>query len=155
MNYKKLIASILICQAAGIIGSFFTISSIDSWYATLNKPSFNPPSWLFGPAWITLYFLMGIALYLVWNMERRDKIWKNAIAIFSVQLILNVAWSIIFFGMEQPLLAGFEIIILWVFILLTIIYFGKLNKTAAYLLVPYICWVTFASVLNWAIVTLN
>lgn len=155
MNYKKLIASILICQAAGIIGSFFTISSIDSWYATLNKPSFNPPSWLFGPAWITLYFLIGIALYLVWNMERRDKIWKNAIAIFSVQLILNAAWSIIFFGMEQPLLAGFEIIILWVFILLTIIYFGKLNKTAAYLLVPYICWVTFASVLNWAIVTLN
>jgi tryptophan-rich sensory protein len=155
MNYKKLIASILICQGAGFVGSFFTISSIDSWYATLNKPSFNPPNWLFGPAWITLYFLMGVALYLIWNLEQRDKIWKMAITFFAIQLALNSLWSIIFFGMEQPLLAGFEIIILWVFILLSIIYFSKINKTAAYLLVPYISWVTFAGILNWAIVSLN
>lgn len=155
MNFKKLIASILICQGAGFIGSFFTINSIDSWYATLNKPSFNPPNWLFGPAWITLYFLMGIALYIVWNTNRIDKIWKMAIVFFAIQLVLNSLWSIIFFGMEQPLLAGFEIIVLWVFILLSIIYFSKINKIAAYLLVPYISWVTFASILNWAIVSLN
>ena len=151
----KLAVSILVCQGAGIIGSFFTLPAISTWYTTLLKPSFNPPNWIFAPVWTLLFLLMGISLYLIWNRGLRDKETKKAIFIFGVQLILNMIWSVLFFGLQSPLYAFIEIIILWFAILLTIISFYKIFKAAAYLLLPYILWVTFASALNFSILILN
>ena len=144
----KLIFSIGLCLGAGILGSFFTISSIPTWYATLNKPFFSPPNWIFGPVWTILYVLMGVSLSLVWQK-------KNVPTIFWVQLILNAIWSIIFFGMRNPVLALVDIIALWISIFLTIKAFYKINKLAGQLLYPYIAWVSFATFLNLAIVFLN
>lgn len=144
----KLILSILICQAAGILGSLFTISSVDTWYSELAKPFFSPPNWVFGPAWITLYTLMGISLYILWEKKAKLKL-------FFAQLIFNAAWTPIFFGLRQPVPALVEIIILWFLILLTIIQAWKKSAWAAYLLLPYIAWVSFAILLNAAIVVLN
>ena len=144
----KLIFSIGICLGAGIIGSFFTVSAIPEWYATLNKPAFSPPNWIFGPVWTILYILMGVSLYLVW-------VKKTVPAVFWLQLILNALWSIIFFGMKNPTLAFVDIIALWVAIVLTIKAFSKINKLAGQLLWPYLAWVSFASILNLAIVILN
>lgn len=153
INYFKLIASIIICQLAGIIGSFFTVSSVSTWYTTINKPFFNPPSFVFGSVWITLYLLMGISLYLIWNNYSKDM--KLPLIFFGIQLGLNSLWSILFFGLQNPLFAFIEIIILWAFILLSIIGFYKKSKPAAYLLVPYILWVSFAAILNFSIFYLN
>ncbi len=155
INYPKLLASILICQLAGIIGSLFTVSSITSWYSAINKPLFSPPNWILGPVWITLYFLMGVSLYIIWDNKRKDKISKTAIRWFIIQLILNTLWTIIFFGLKSPLGAFIEIIILWISIFLTIKYSYKISKTAAYLLIPYILWVSFAAMLNLAIYLAN
>lgn len=155
INYIKLIASIIICNAAGFIGSIFTFSAIPNWYQTLIKPDFNPPNWIFGPVWTTLYILMGVSLYLIWNKGIKTKYEKTAIGIFSIQLVLNAIWSILFFGLKSPLYAFIEIIFLWIFIVLSIIYFYKISKPASYLLIPYICWVSFASVLNYFILILN
>lgn len=154
-NPFKLFISLLICQLAGLIGSLFTISKIPNWYMTLNKPELAPPNWIFGPVWTTLFVLMGIALYIVWKqgIDRKDV--KIALYIFGTQLILNVLWSIIFFGLENPGSAFIEIISLWISILLSIIYFYRINKTAGYLLIPYITWVSFASYLNFMIWVLN
>ncbi len=151
----KLIISILICQGAGAIGSLFTSPAISTWYATIQKPSFNPPNWIFAPVWILLFLLMGISLYLIWNKGFKYKGTKIAIFVFAVQLILNTLWSILFFGLQSPLFAFIEIIILWFAILLTIISFYKVSKIAAYLLMPYIIWVSFASVLNFSILIIN
>jgi benzodiazapine receptor len=153
INYFKLIFSIVSCQLAGVIGSFFTVSSVSTWYVTLNKPFFNPPSWLFGPVWITLYFLMGISLYLIWNNVDKDT--KSARIVFFVQLGLNTLWSLLFFGLKSPFLAFIEIIVLWLFILLNILFFYQKSKAASYLLIPYFVWVSFASVLNFSIFYLN
>lgn len=152
INYFKLITSIVICQLAGIIGAFFTTPYIKTWYAGLNKPSFNPPNWIFGPVWTTLFVLMGIALYLVWT---NDKNTIQARKIFALQLALNVLWSYLFFAMQRPGFAFFEIIFLWVAILYTIISFYKISKWAGYLLVPYILWVSFAAFLNFSIWIIN
>ena len=149
----KFIASIVITQLAGILGSLFTITNVNSWFSTINKPFFNPPNWLFGPVWTLLYLLMGISLYLVWSKGFKKH--KTAIYIFGIQLILNSLWSILFFGLKSPLFAFIEIIFLWAAILLSIIKFYKISKPAAYLLIPYILWVSFAAVLNLAIVLLN
>ena len=108
INYFKLVLSIIVCQLAGFIGSFFTVSSVSSWYLTLNKPFFNPPSWLFGPVWITLYLLMGISLYIIWNKGITNNQSKIAVLIFAIQLILNSLWSIIFFGLKTPLILEFQ-----------------------------------------------
>jgi len=151
----KLIISILICQGAGAIGSLFTSPAISTWYATIQKPSFNPPNWIFAPVWILLFLLMGLSLYLIWSNGFKRKGTKIAISIFFVQLILNILWSILFFGLQSPLFAFIEIIILWFAILLTIISFYKVSKIAAYLLMPYIIWVSFASVLNFSILIIN
>ncbi|MBT3304435.1 tryptophan-rich sensory protein [Candidatus Woesearchaeota archaeon] len=147
----KLIISLVLPFIASAIGGLFTVSSVSTWYVDLVKPSFNPPSWLFGPVWTILYLLMGIALYLVWT----KKFNKQAFTLFGIQLVLNALWSILFFGLKQPLLAFIEIIILWVMILVTIIYFYKINKNSAYLLIPYLLWVSFAAILNLAIFILN
>ena len=146
--WPKLIFAIVICQAAGIIGSFFTLAAIPTWYAALTKPSFNPPSWVFGPVWTILYTLMGISLYLVWKN-------KSAVKLFVWQLIANSLWSIIFFGMKNIQLALIEIIILLVLVLATIIKFYNINKVAAYLLIPYFLWGSFATLLTYSIWILN
>jgi len=153
LNPFKLFISIAICQMAGVVGSFFTASSIATWYAALNKPAFSPPNWLFGPAWIILYFLMGVSLYIVWESRAKGK--KTALAFFSAQLALNALWPVIFFGLKSPLLAFIVIIALWLAILLTILKFYRISGKAAYLLMPYILWVSFAAILNLAIVFLN
>lgn len=155
-NLVKLILSIGLCLGAGILGSFFTISAIPNWYVTLNKPSFSPPNYLFAPVWTILYILMGISLYLVWKKKNPSTSLRTGVpAVFWIQLILNASWSIIFFGMRNPALALVDIIVLWIVILLTIKSFYKINKFAGQLLFPYLVWVSFASILNLAIILLN
>jgi translocator protein len=149
----KLVISLIIPFFASVIGGFFTASSVSTWYVTLNKPFFNPPSWVFGPMWTFLYFLMGISLYFVWINKAKNK--KSAFTIFGIQMFLNAVWSVLFFGFQNPLFAFIEIILLWFAILFMIIYFYRINKTSAYLLIPYILWVSFAAVLNFSIFILN
>ncbi len=151
----KLIAAILICEFVGLLGSVFTISSITTWYAALHKPSFSPPNWLFGPVWTLLYALMGISVYLIWEKGIKKKGVKPALKIFSLQLILNFIWTILFFGLRSPLLGLIAIAVLWIAILATILKFAKLSKNAAIIMVPYILWVSFAAILNLAVWMLN
>ena len=154
-NPLKLILAIIICQAAGLIGALFTRSAIPDWYAFLTKPELAPPNWIFAPVWTTLYLLMGIAAFLVWKrgLDRTDV--RLALSIFTVQLVLNTLWSIIFFGLRAPGWAFIEIALMWVAILASIIAFSRISKTAAWLLVPYILWVSFAAYLNYSIYILN
>lgn len=159
-NFFKLAITIAVCQLAGVVGSVFTVSSIPNWYAGIAKPSINPPAWVFGPVWTTLFLLMGIAMFLVWKkidsgVAKDKKKIKIALGIFGVQLILNTLWSIIFFGLHSPGGALIEIIFLWAAIFATIVAFAKVSRLAAWLLVPYILWVSFASYLNYLIWTLN
>lgn len=151
----KLITSITICLAAGVLGSVFTTPAIPTWYATLIKPSFAPPNWVFFPVWTTLFILMGISLFLVWQKGLDNGKVKIALSIFGVQLILNVLWSAAFFGLKSPLAGLVDISILWIFILVTIQVFMKVSRTAAFLLIPYILWVSFAAVINFFIWRLN
>ncbi len=151
----KLFISILLPVLVGAIAGMFTSSGVTGWYAIANKPWFNPPNWIFAPVWTMLYILMGIALFIIWKSET-DKILKQtAVTLFVIQLALNFFWSFIFFKLQQPGWAFAEIILMWVMILLTIIWFGKISSPAAWLLVPYICWVSFAAVLNFSIWKLN
>jgi len=154
-NPLKLILTIIISELAGIIGSVFTTPSIDGWYAGIVKPALNPPAWVFAPVWTTLFALMGIAAFLVWKrgLDRRDV--KIALCIFIGQLVLNTLWSIIFFGLHSPGGGLIEIIFLWFAILATVIAFAKISKPAAWLLLPYILWVSFAAYLNYVIWALN
>ena len=154
-NVYKLILAIVMCEFAGIVGSLFTVSSIPNWYQTLATPALNPPSWVFGPVWTTLYLLMGISLFLVWQKGWKKKNVKIAMSVFGIQLALNGLWSIIFFGMQNPGLALLDIILLWFAILASIILFYKISKPSSYLLIPYILWVSFAAYLNYAIWILN
>ncbi len=151
----KLIASIGICLAAGVIGSIFTSPAITGWYVTLQKPFFTPPNWVFGPAWTTIYILMGIALFLVWDKGIQYRKVKLSMGVFGVQLVLNFLWSILFFGMQNPFYALIEVIILWFAILATILVFYGIDRRASLLLVPYILWVSFASLLNYYVWILN
>ena len=151
----RLALSIAVCQLAGFVGSIFTRTSVGTWYANLEKPSFTPPNWVFSPVWITLFVLMGIAAFLVWNKGLSDQRVKIALSIFAVQLILNVLWSVMFFGLRSPLAGLIEIAILWIAILLSIFYFLKVSNIAGILLMPYILWVSFAAVLNFSIWRLN
>jgi benzodiazapine receptor len=151
----KLVASVVICTLVGASGSVFTVVGPGSWYDQLAKPWFNPPSWLFGPVWTALYILMGVALYLIWMEGLEKPQVKAAILLFALQLLLNFLWSYMFFGLQSPLLALAEIAILWLVLLATIIAFFRIRRGAAYLLIPYILWVTFAAYLNYAIYILN
>ena len=126
-----------------------------SWYNPLNKPFFTPPSWLFGPAWTVLYILMGVSAYLVWKKGFKKKQIKEALKIFAIQFVLNLSWSPIFFGAKQIFLALIVIIIMWIIIFKTIKVFAKIDKTASYLLYPYILWVSFATILNFSVWLLN
>ncbi|MBI2593473.1 tryptophan-rich sensory protein [Candidatus Daviesbacteria bacterium] len=164
IKFPKLILSIGICLGAGVLGSVFTVSSIPTWYATLNKPVFSPPNWIFAPVWTILYILIGISLYLVW-VKKNPSATSTALStsslrikvptVFWVQLILNAVWSMIFFGLKNPTLALVDVIALWIAIFLTIKSFHKINKFAANLLIPYLAWVSFATILNIFIVLLN
>lgn len=147
-NIFKLIISILICQSAGLIGSVFTAPAIQGWYSNLIRPSFSPPNWLFGPVWTLLYILMGIAFYLIW-------VKRGVSILFIIHLFFNALWSVLFFGLKNPLLALIDLIIIWLFILVLIISFYKIKKLAAWLLVPYLFWVSFAGALNLYIWVLN
>jgi translocator protein len=147
-NFTKLILSLGLSLGTGILGSFFTVSSIPTWYVTLNKPFFSPPNWIFGPVWTILYVLIGISLYLVWTK-------KKVPSVFWIQLFLNAIWSIIFFGLRNPAFALINIIALWIVIILTIRSFYTINKLSANLLYPYFVWVSFASILNFSIWILN
>ena len=174
----KFIISIFICEMAGLIGAIFTTPKINTWYAKLNKPSFTPPGYFIALVWNILFFLMGIALYLVWSknwaievqpegQKRKawnrfsEKLWfgswreENTMAIFFLQLFLNILWSVIFFGWQLPGFAFFELIMLWFAILYTIVNFYRVSKTAAYLLIPYILWVSFAGFLNFTVWRMN
>lgn len=151
----KLVAAIVVSELAGVVGSLFTTPSVASWYPTLVKPAFNPPAWVFGPIWTTLFALMGIAAYLVWKRGLNRKDVKIALVIFIGQLVLNTLWSIIFFSWHSPGGAFAEVILLWLAILATIITFARVSKPAAWLLAPYILWVSFAAYLNYAIWALN
>ena len=151
----KLVISIIGCQLAGIIGAFFTSPSIPTWYESLTKPSFIPPNWVFAPAWTTLFLLMGISAYLIWIKGAKNREVKTALIIFDIQLGLNILWSVLFFGLQSPLYAFVEIIVLWFLILLTILKFYPISKKAAYLLIPYLLWVSFAAILNFSVMILN
>ena len=156
----KLLIAIGICQFIGNSGLLFTMSAVPTWYATLQKPWFNPPNWVFGPVWVILYTLMGISLYLVWDRGLKHHGVKKAIYIFDLQiflaqLVLNAVWTFLFFGLKSPLLAFLEIIFLWIAIAITIFRFYKVSKEAAWLLVPYLLWVSFAAVLNYYVLILN
>jgi len=151
----KLLISILICQLAGVIGGFFTAHSVKTWYQSINKPSFTPPDWLFGPVWILLYLLMGVALFLIWDLKAEPKARPIALILFFVQLGLNTLWSFLFFYLQNPLLGLIGIIILLLFIVITAWTFFRLYPLAGYLMVPYILWVSFATVLNYSLWTLN
>jgi len=158
MKLKKpllLLASFAVTFVAAFVGSIFTINKVNTWYSLLIKPVFNPPAWVFSPAWTILYILMAIALYLVWRKGIEKKEVRIAVRIFLVQLVLNALWSIVFFGMESPLGALMVIFFLWFMILYTINRFAKVDKLASYLLYPYLAWVSFASVLNYAVWYLN
>jgi benzodiazapine receptor len=155
INILKLVASIIVCQIAGLLGSLVTTPAIPTWYETLNKPFFTPPKWIFGPVWTGLYILMGISLFMVWQKRADYPRPKMALVFFFVQLILNALWSIAFFGLRSPLLGLIDIVLLWIAILLTIKSFFKILKMAALLLLPYILWVSFAVLLNSSLWILN
>jgi translocator protein len=152
------LVSVVICVAipllVGAISGLATATSIKTWYLSLDKPSFNPPNFVFGPVWTTLYILMGVSLYMIWRAQKGNAR-TNAIRIFGIQLVLNFAWSFIFFYFHQIFFALLEIIMIWIGVLLMIIIFRRVDKTAAYLQIPYLLWVSFASVLNASIWILN
>ena len=150
----KVLISVLVCLLIGAIGSILTIESIPTWYASLTKPFFNPPSWLFGPVWTVLYVLMGISFAVVWNKRPIAKA-RKAYSLFAAQLFLNMIWSPVFFGLKNIPLAFLIIVLMWIYVFRTIKAFAPINKTASYLLYPYLAWITFASLLNASIWFLN
>jgi tryptophan-rich sensory protein len=154
IDILKLVASIILCQLAGFLGSLFTTPAIPTWYATLRKPFFTPPNWIFSPVWISLFILMGISLFMVWRRQDHPQ-FKIAFIFFFVQLILNVLWSAAFFGLRSPLFGLIDIVLLWAAILVTIKSFFKVSKTAGLLLTPYLLWVSFAVLLNFVLWVLN
>ena len=154
-NAVRLVVAVVLCELAGVVGSVFTFPSIPTWYASLEKPSFNPPNWLFAPVWLILYALMGVAVFFVWSKGLESKGAKVALSVFVVQLFLNVLWSNMFFGLHSVFYGFVIIVALWVSIALTVVAFARVSRTASVLLLPYILWVSFASVLNYYIWLLN
>lgn len=154
-SLPKLLFSIVLCEGAGLVGSLFTFSAISNWYVTLNKPSFSPPNYLFGPVWITLYALMGVSLYLIWQENIKKKEVKESLQAFGIHLFFNATWSMMFFGLRNSLLGLINILILWILIVIVIYKFYKINKTSGLLLLPYLVWVSFATYLNYSVWVLN
>ncbi len=159
-NYIQLFFAITLSQSAGLLGTIFTVDAVAVWYPTLVKPTLNPPSWVFGPVWTVLYVLMGVASFIIWRIYEESSGAKKrfagmALILFVFQLGLNAWWSVIFFGQQQLGLALLEIICMWLAIVATMYYFAKLSRTAVWLLVPYVVWVSFASYLNYSLWMLN
>ena len=146
---------IILCLGVGFLSSRVTMEAIPTWYLGLNKPFFSPPNWLFAPVWTVLYILMGLSVGRVWFYGRRHLWGKTALYHFGAQLIFNGLWSLVFFGLKNPLLGILVIIILWILIERTIYWFRTVDRKSAFMLYPYIAWVSFASVLNTAILYLN
>lgn len=153
-KWLRLVGFIILCQMAGIIGSLFTNPQITGWYKDLAKPWFTPPNWVFGPVWITLFALMGISLFWVYE-KKSNKMFKTAMIIFGTQFVLNILWNFLFFGLENPLYGLVEIIILWLAIAATIITFYRISKKAGIILLPYIIWVSIATALTYYVLILN
>ena len=152
----RILSVVVTCLVIGYFSGIVTRSAIADWYPTLIKPSFNPPNWIFAPVWSMLYVMMGVAAGLVWDrMEQESEVVKKALLFFAIQLGLNALWSYLFFGLRNPMLAGLEIIVLWLMIYETDVQFAKINKIAGYLFIPYLAWVSFAAVLNASIWWLN
>ncbi|QLE00808.1 tryptophan-rich sensory protein [Galbibacter sp. BG1] len=151
----RILISVAVCLLVGFLSGYATQTSVGTWYATINKPSFNPPNWIFAPVWTVLYVMMGIAAGIVWARGFYHKWVQTALYHFGFQLIFNAMWSIVFFGFQKPFWALLIIITLLILILLTIKWFKVVNKVAAYLLIPYLLWVCFATVLNFSIWQLN
>lgn len=151
----KLILSIVICEGVGIIAGIATRESVNTWYQLLNKPSFTPPNYLFAPVWIVLYFLMGISLFLIWKDGLDSKIKKFAFFFFLFHLFINGIWSFFFFKWQLLFYSFLVISFLWILIIITIILFYKVNKISAFLLIPYLLWVSYASILNYTIWRIN
>jgi benzodiazapine receptor len=151
----ELVLFVALCEMAGVVGAFFTISSIPTWYAGIRKPDIAPPNWVFAPVWTALYALMGVSLFLIW----RKTLWRGcgrlAIAVFITQLVLNVLWSYLFFGLQSPFLGLVDITILWFAIAATVAFFSRISRTAGLILLPYLGWVSLASYLNYMIFILN
>lgn len=156
-NYTilKILLSITICLAVGGLSGYLTSGSISTWYVGINKPSFNPPNWIFGPVWTTLYTLMGVSAGLIWSKGLEFATTKKALSVFGIHLALNFSWSLIFFGLEQPFWAFVEILFLLGFIFYYTNVFYRISPLTGWLQVPYILWVSFATMLNGAIAWLN
>lgn len=157
MNTRKTLSLIICITMPLLIGfssGYITSGETEGWFSTINKPSFNPPNYIFGPVWTCLYILMGVSLYLIWNSEKSE-LRKKALWLFGIQLLLNFCWSIIFFSLHMTFVAVIDIMMLWALILYMIITFKKIKPTAAYLNIPYLLWVSFASILNISIWLLN
>jgi benzodiazapine receptor len=155
-KFTKILIFVATCLAVGYLSGTVTRSSVTTWFPTLIKPSFNPPAWVFAPVWSFLYIIMGVAAGRVWSHIdfKREEV-RNALIFFIIQLTLNAAWSLVFFGLKNPLLALIEIVLLWLMIYETYIKFAKIDKIAGYLFIPYLLWVSFATVLNASICWLN
>lgn len=154
-TFTRILIAVIVCLGIGFMASFATQSSVNDWYVTLNKPSFNPPNWVFAPVWTVLYILMGVAAGMVWARGFYHKWVKTALYHFGFQLVFNALWSIVFFGFKQPFWALLVILTLLVLIILTIKWFKVVSTTAAWLMVPYLIWICFATLLNYEIWVLN
>ncbi len=153
-DIAMLVVAIAICFAAAGLGSMATASGLDDWFADLEKPSFNPPNWIFAPVWTILYLMMAVAAWLVWQQAGFRNA-RLALSWFVVQLGLNLFWSVLFFGMREPGLAAIEMVLLWISIAVTISVFARHRPLAAWLMAPYLLWVSFAALLNFSIWWLN
>jgi tryptophan-rich sensory protein len=154
-NLSKFLICVIGCEAVGLLGVPASLKSIPAWYVYLNKPFFAPPNWIFGPVWTVLYFLIGLSVFLIWKKGTQKHKHKEAIQFFLAQLFLNAIWSPIFFGLRSPMLGFINIVAMWVCILFTLLRFKPISKAAFFLMLPYFFWVSFASLLNLAILVLN
>ncbi len=155
INWIKLFLFILASEIAGSVGSFFTIPAIPTWYNTLEKSSLTPPNYIFGPVWTLLFLLMGVSFYLIQEKGKSKKEVAKASIVFVVQFAFNLAWSFLFFGLRSPFYGLLCIVLLLALILINLIQFYKIDKTAGYFYLPYVLWVSFASYLNFTIFLLN
>lgn len=154
MELIGLVSWLAVCHSVGAVGAILTMSGLSNWYPSIQKPSFNPPNWVFAPVWMFLYTMMGLSAWLVWR-ERRAAQLQTPLGWFTIQLALNLAWSSLFFALEHPGLAFVDSVMMSLAILATIISFWKVSHTASIMLIPYLAWVIFATVLNYTIWQLN
>jgi len=155
VSIYKIVVAVGVSELTGVLGALFTYPSLSTWYASLQKPSFVPPNWIFFPVWVTLYTLMGIAAYLVWDKGLRARAVRTSLSLFALQLVLNFLWTFIFFGLHSLLYGLVEIVMLWIVIALTMISFSRVSKAAGLLLLPYIVWISIAGTLNYYLWLLN